>query len=186
MGLRQVRGKPPEEFFAVPGPLPPAPLVLDGDWHPRQAANLMLDVKTTCTNRDYPMRFLRGGDAVTFAGQPPGQLGPITCLQAPTPTLRPPRRRAAHWRILSQLGLNHKTLTDPVDGVHVLQEMLRLCDLSDQTAESVVGAVNRQIVEGIRSLQTRRVRSRMPRCAPRSGAPHEGHVPCAVPCRGAF
>ena len=134
--------------------------VLDGDWQPRQPANLMLDVQTTCTNRDYPTRFLRGGDAITYVGQPPGQLGPITCLQAPTPALRPPRRRAAHWRILSQLGLNHKTLTDPVDGVHVLQEMLRLCDLSDQTAESVAGAVNRQIVEGIRSLHTRRVLGR--------------------------
>jgi type VI secretion system protein ImpG len=134
--------------------------VLDGDWHPRQPANLMLDVQTTCTNRDYPMRFLRGGDPMIMLSQAPGPLGPIICLQAPTPTMRPPRRRAAHWRVLSQLGLNHKTLTDPVDGVRLLQEMLRLCDLSDQTAESVVGAVNRQSIEGIHSLQTRRVLGR--------------------------
>lgn len=134
--------------------------LLDGDWHPRQPANLMLDVQTTCTNRDYPMRFVRGGDPMTLLTEAPGPIGPITCLQAPTPTLRPPRRRTAHWRVLAQLGLNHKTLTDPVDGVRVLQEMLRLCDLSDQTAESVTGAVNRQIVEGIKSLQTRRVLGR--------------------------
>lgn len=134
--------------------------VLDGDWHPRQPANLMLDVQTTCTNRDYPSRFLRGGDSLVFVGTPPAPLGPISILHAATPTLRPPRRRAAHWRVLSQLGLNHKTMTDPVEGVRVLQEMLRLCDLSDQTAESVVGAVNRQVVEGIRSLQTRRVLGR--------------------------
>ncbi len=134
--------------------------LLDGDWHPRQPANLMLDVQATCTNRDYPARFLRGGDPLALLGPSPGPLGPITCLSAPTPTLRPPRRRAAHWRVLSQLGLNHKTLTDPVDGVRVLQEMLRLCDFSDQTAESVVGAVNRQVVEGIHSLQTRRVLGR--------------------------
>jgi type VI secretion system protein ImpG len=120
----------------------------------------MLDVQTTCTNRDYPARFLRGGDPLIFLGQPPGPFGPIILLQAPTPTLRPPRRRAAHWRLLSQLGLNHKTLTDPVDGTRFLQEMLRLCDFSDQSAESVVGAVNRLIVEGLKSLQTRRVLGR--------------------------
>lgn len=134
--------------------------VLDGDWHPRLPANLMLDVQTTCTNRDYPSRFLRGGDPLIYLGQPPGPFGPIILLQAPTPTLRPPRRRAAHWRLLSQLGLNHKTLTDPVDGIRFLQEMMRLCDFSDQSAESVVGAVNRLIVEGLKSLQTRRVLGR--------------------------
>lgn len=134
--------------------------VLDGDWHPHQPANLMLDVQSTCTNRDYPSRFLRGGDPLMYLGTPPVPIGPIACLYAPTPTLRPPRRRAAHWRVLSQLGLNHKTMTDPVEGVRVLQEMLRLCDFSDQSAESVVGAVNRQVVEGIRSLQTRRVLGR--------------------------
>jgi type VI secretion system protein ImpG len=51
-------------------------------------------------------------------------------------------------------------MTDPIEGARVLQEMLRLCDFSDQSAESVIGAVNRLVIEGIRSLQTRRVLGR--------------------------
>jgi type VI secretion system protein ImpG len=134
--------------------------VLDGGWNARRPAKLMLDVQTTCTNRDYPNRFLRGGELLRLEPAPETPPGPITLLLAPTQTLRPPLRRGAHWRLLSQMGLDHKTLTDPVEGVRVLQETLRLCDYSDPVIESVLRAVNRQIIEGITSLQTRRVLGR--------------------------
>ena len=134
--------------------------VLDGAGDPRRPANLMLDVQTTCTNRDYPNRFLRGGDVLRLERPGDDPVGAITLLVAPTATLRPPRRRAAHWRLLSQLGLDHKTLTDPTEGVRILQETLRLCDYSDPEVETLLRAVNRQIIEGIAGLSTKRVLGR--------------------------
>jgi type VI secretion system protein ImpG len=133
--------------------------VLDGGWSPHRPANLMLDVQTTCTNRDFPSRFLRGGDVLRLE-RPGEKIGSVTMLVAPTPTLRPPRRRALHWRLLSQLGLDHKTLTDPTEGVRMLQESLRLCDYSDPEIEPLLRAVNRQAIEGIASLSSRRVLGR--------------------------
>jgi type VI secretion system protein ImpG len=134
--------------------------VLDGDWGPEKPANLMLDLQITCTNRDYPSRFLRGGDSLRLLETPEQPTGPITLLVAPTPSLRAPRRRSAHWRLLSQLGLGHKTLTDPVEGVRGLQEALRLCDYSDPVFDALLQAVNRQMIEGVMGLSTRRVLGR--------------------------
>jgi type VI secretion system protein ImpG len=55
------------------------------------------------------------------------------------------------------LALNHLSISDPVEGRAALQEMLRLYDFSDpQTGQQLV-AVNRQLIDGISSVSSRRV-----------------------------
>src|SRR5262249_11886611 len=76
--------------------------------------------------------------------------------------LRPPRRRRAHWRLLSHLSLNHLSLTDPAEGKLALQEILRLYDFSDVDAgQQQMAAVNRQLIDGIESVSSRRVVGRV-------------------------
>jgi type VI secretion system protein ImpG len=130
--------------------------LVDRDWHPRRPADRVLHVQTTCTNRDYPSRFLRGRDVLVGDPSAPAPPGPVRCLSAPAAALRPPLRRYAHWRLLAQLGVNHKSLADPHEGLDTLREVLRLCDFTDAEPGSLRGAVNRQLVEGMTGLRARR------------------------------
>jgi type VI secretion system protein ImpG len=83
--------------------------------------------------------------------------GGIRCLRAPSPPLRPPQRRGAHWRLLSHLNLNHLSLTEGKEGREALQEILRLYDFSDPESGRQVAAVTRKLIEGIVAVSTRRV-----------------------------
>jgi type VI secretion system protein ImpG len=87
-------------------------------------------------NRDLPLRLPFGGGqpALTLDGIVPG-LAEVTAITKPTPTRRPPRRRAAVWKLIGQLSLNHLGLTGGARGAQVLREMLALYDVSD-TPES--------------------------------------------------
>jgi type VI secretion system protein ImpG len=145
--------------------------LVDSGFDPRRAADAVLHVKTTCSNRDWAVRFVRGGEALSFepgegplvrdpALPAPAGLQNIACLHLPTPTLRPPLRRGTYWRLVAQNNLNHVSLTDPVEGRLALQEMLRLCDFSDATAPQLA-AVNQQIIEGITALRCRPARARV-------------------------
>ncbi len=134
-------------------------VLIDRAFDPRLPSEAMLDVRTTCSNRDLPSRYQRGGDVLLPEGA--ALPGSVRCLQAPTPPLRPPLRRAAHWRLLAQNVLNHVPLSDAAEGRAALQEILRLCDFADPAAgQQLLTAVNRQMVEGIVGLQARRVLGR--------------------------
>jgi type VI secretion system protein ImpG len=84
------------------------------------------------TNRDLPSRLPFGGGrphlevAEGIAG-----LGPVSALTKPTPTRRPARRRAALWKLIGQLSLNHMSLVGGGEGAKVLRELLALYDMSD-------------------------------------------------------
>jgi type VI secretion system protein ImpG len=135
--------------------------LVDLNFHPRQPAEAVLDVRTTCTNRDLPGRFQRAGHELFLEPGGAARQGPIRCLTAPSPALRPPLRRGAHWRLLSQLAINHATLTDPDEGREVLRELLRLCDFTDPEAgQQQLALVNRHMIEGITALSSRTVLGR--------------------------
>jgi type VI secretion system protein ImpG len=110
----------------------------------------VLDVDTTCSSRDLPNRLPFGG------GQPRlrfseggGPIKRIECLTAPTPTRRPLLRDRTAWRLVSQLHLNHLSLSGP-EGSEAFREILRLHD---------VGAleVNQAMIRGVLSLASRPV-----------------------------
>jgi type VI secretion system protein ImpG len=88
------------------------------------------------TNRDLPARLPFGGGRpeLTISGTIAG-LGKASALTKPTPTRRPARRRAAVWKLIGQLSLNHLSLVGDATGGQALREALALYDVGD-TAES--------------------------------------------------
>jgi type VI secretion system protein ImpG len=127
----------------------------DLDFDPRAPADSVLVVRTTCLNRDLPRRLQQAGDELAFELEQVAPLAGIRCVRAPGPTLRPPLRRGAHWRLLSHLNLNHLSLSDPVEGREALQEILRLYDFSDPEAGQQLAAVTRHQIEGILAVSSR-------------------------------
>jgi type VI secretion system protein ImpG len=147
--------------------------LVDLQFNPRLPAEATLVVRTLCTNRDLPHAVQMSGETLHYELEGAAPLLGIRAVRPPTPTLRPPRRRRAHWRLLSHLSLNHLSLTDPVEGKVALQEILRLYDFSDvEAGQQQMAAVNRQLIDGIESVASRRVVGRVP------GAPASGF------CRG--
>ncbi len=80
-----------------------------------------------------------------------GGLIRASCLVSPTPTYRQLDRRTYHWRLISQLSLNHLSLTDP-QGFESLRQILRLYNPSD-------GPENESIIESIQSIRYSRERA---------------------------
>jgi type VI secretion system protein ImpG len=139
---------------------------------PSAPADSVLVVRTLCSNRDLPLKLPRTGEEVRFETTFAAPLARIRCLRNPTAPLRPPLRQGAYWRLISHLNLNHLSLADPVEGLAALRELLRLYDFSDPQIDSQLASVNRQLIEGITALASRRV-------VGRTGSPVSGGF-----CRG--
>lgn len=146
--------------------------LVDLDFDPHLPAEAALVVRCTCTNRDLPVKLQHLGDALRFELEMAAPLKGVRCLRRPTAPLRPPIRRKAHWRLLSHLALNHLSISAPRAARESLQEMLRLYDFSDQNSGQQLSAVNRQIIDGITAVNSRRVVGRI-------GGPSDGGF-----CRG--
>ena len=123
---------------------------------PAVAGKQVAHVKTTCLNRDLPARLPFGGGQpglrLTEGG---GAIERLECLTAPTPTLRPPLRHGAVWRLISHLNLNHLSISDAGQGAAALREILRLYDFRDS-------AQTRAMIEGITEVTSRLVTARLP------------------------
>ena len=72
----------------------------------------------------------------------------ITCMTAPTPTLRPPAGQRSYWRLVSHLSLNHLSLADSDNGADGLREILRLYDFRDSPE-------TRAIIDSILSIKSK-------------------------------
>ncbi len=116
--------------------------IVDTQFDPASPQTDTLSLTVTCTNRDLP-------STLAF-GQPDGDLSmegssiarSVTFLRKPTPSLRLGGGRAAQWRLISMLSLNHLSLVQ--NGLPTLKEMLSLHDLphsaiSARQIEGVVG-----------------------------------------------
>lgn len=115
--------------------------IVDLDFDPAQPQTDTLSIDLTCTNRDLPASLSFGhvdGD-LTMEGTSIARH--ISFLRKPTPSLRLPGGRAAQWRLISLLALNHLSLVQ--DCLPALKEMLRLHDLSRSgiTARQIDGIV---------------------------------------------
>jgi type VI secretion system protein ImpG len=126
---------------------------VDPDFTPKRPADKTITVRALCTNRDLPSRLPFGGDQGDLQMEAPGPVGRVRCLSKPTPALRPPLGRKAHWRLISHLSLNHLSIVDDEEGAEVLRTILRLYDWADS-------AVTRQQIAGISRVSSRRVAAR--------------------------
>jgi type VI secretion system protein ImpG len=131
--------------------------LVDMAFDPRMPADTVLVVRTVCTNRDLPLKLPRVGEEVRFETTFAAPLARIGCLHNPSAPLRAPLRRGAYWRLVSHLNLNHLSLSNSAEGLPALQEILRLYDYSDPQIDSQLASVNRQLIEGIVGLKSRRV-----------------------------
>jgi type VI secretion system protein ImpG len=125
--------------------------LVDMNFNPRVPAVEVLNVRTTCTNRDLPARLPFGGREGDFEVEGSGLLSKARCLTKPTETLRPARRRALQWRLISHLNLNYLSIIESQNGTpEALQEILHLYNFDDSSA-------TRKQILGITGIESRKV-----------------------------
>lgn len=125
--------------------------LVNSEFNPRAPAAEVLNVKTTCTNRDLPARLPFGGRDADFETEGTAILARVRCLTKPTETIRPPQRRAAQWRLISHLNLNYLSLVENQSGApEALQEILQLYNFADSAA-------TRGQILGLTGIESRRV-----------------------------
>ena len=120
----------------------------DLGFSPMAPAEDQVLVRVLCVNRDLPTPPTEGNRSeVRFETR--GQYGTVQSVRVPTPTLRPPPRTGAYWRLVSHLSLNHLSITDPEQGRDALREYLRLYDYADPRVYPKLASVNKQVVDGL-------------------------------------
>jgi type VI secretion system protein ImpG len=129
--------------------------LVDLNRSPAATAGWTVDVETTCLSRDLPQRLPFGGDQprlqLTEGG---GPVGRVTCLTAPTRTLRPALRQGSLWRLISHLTLGHLSLVEHDDKALALREILKLYDFVDS-------AEVRKMIDGVDGIRSRHVVGRV-------------------------
>ncbi len=117
--------------------------IVDIDLDPSAPQTDTLSIELTCTNRDLPTNLsfgLQGGDLFLEGGS---VAKTISLLRKPSQPQQFARGRAAHWRLISHLSLNHLSIVQ--SGVEALKEMLRLYNINRS-------AVSSQHIEGVTGL----------------------------------
>lgn len=124
--------------------------LVDQNFDPRVPAVEVLNIQTTCTNRDLPARLPFGGKEGDFEVEGTALLSRVRCLTKPTDTIRPPQRRSAQWRLISHLNLNYLSLVNSENGnPEALQEILHLYNFTDSS-------VTRKQILGISRVEARK------------------------------
>jgi type VI secretion system protein ImpG len=125
--------------------------LVDLDFNPTLPATELLSATVTCTNRDLVSRlsWQREWGELEGEGLPMVQ---ARCLVKPTPTVRPPLRGSAQWRLVSHLALNRLSIVQ-TGGLEALQEILRLYCPDDESA--------RQQIRGLAGLRSQASVSRV-------------------------
>ncbi|MDH5258427.1 MAG: type VI secretion system baseplate subunit TssF, partial [Gammaproteobacteria bacterium] len=117
--------------------------------------NWILNIKTTCLNRDLPGRLpFGGGQPYLQLGEGNAPLSSVQCITPPTKTKRVELRESTRWRLISHLNLNHLSLMDSDHGADVLREILALYNFDDSPT-------TRSLIEGIVSISSQQVMSRV-------------------------
>ncbi len=130
--------------------------LVDLNFNPRVPPVEVLNVRVTCSNRDLPARLPFGGREGDFEIEGTALFSRVRCLTKPTDTVRPPQRRAAQWRLISHLGLNHLSLVENPKSQtpEALQEILMLYDFVGSSA-------TRKQILGMTGIKSRRVTRQM-------------------------
>ncbi len=106
--------------------------VVDAELSPASLADGILTIETVCVNRDLPKQIPYGGGrpAISMV-EGATEVTAVRCITPPGQTLRAPPPRRMGWRLISQLTLNHLSLTGGPAGADALREIIRLHDLRD-------------------------------------------------------
>jgi type VI secretion system protein ImpG len=117
---------------------------VDASQNPMTPAVETLSLDVMATNRDLPHLLAPGtvgGDLFMEGGGPARS---IALLRKPTRSHRIERDKGMLWRLVSQLSLNHLSLTG--GGIDALRELLRLYDLPRS-------ASNRRQIDGLAGIE---------------------------------
>jgi type VI secretion system protein ImpG len=118
--------------------------LVDPRFAPYQQIRGVLYADLMCFNRDLPEILAEQRDASRIAFELAGGKGPVSeirCLVTPTSVFRGHLGRRNLWPLISQLSLNHLSLSDAHDSVVALREILALNDVreSEQTRNLIAG-----------------------------------------------
>lgn len=119
---------------------------LNLDFDPACPPDQIIYAHTLCSNRRLALE-LR--DLAELQIENPAPVHSVCCLVKPTPPALPLLGGPTAWQSVSNLSLNHLSLSSP-EGLHALREMLRVYSLNH--APSV-----RQQINGIRKMDCRNV-----------------------------
>jgi type VI secretion system protein ImpG len=111
---------------------------LDGEFSEPNAE--VLTAQCTCSNHDLPSRLSFNAIDGDFDAEGFGAVQNIRALHRPTASYDPPRGKGQMWRLISQLSLNHLSLSE--GGLPALQEILRLHNFSaSPQLETQIGSI---------------------------------------------
>ncbi len=116
--------------------------LVDLAFQPNVPEDLVLSIETTCLNRDVPADLpFGGGQPALDLSEPNAAITSISCVTAPTPTLRPPRGEEGYFGLVSHLALNHLSLVGD-EAAASLREILSLYDFRNAPeTRSMIGGV---------------------------------------------
>lgn len=134
---------------------------VDLQFRPSLPPEATLAVRISCTNRHVPNQLQRFADNLRMDLEGAAPLAALRCVRRPTLPLQPPLRRGLHWRVLSQLTLNHLSITDEDEGKLALQEILRVYDFITHESADQQAAVISNLIDGIVSVSSKRVVGRV-------------------------
>lgn len=128
----------------------------DAEFAADRPADAVLSIDALCTNRDLPgeLPFGRGQPRMRLVEGAAG-ITRISCLTAPTSTLRAPLREHGFWRLISHLSLGHLSVVGGAEGAAAMKEVLRLYDLRDS-------AETRAAVDGLLAISAKPGVARVP------------------------
>lgn len=124
---------------------------IDLDADPTTPADDIVYAHVLCTNRRLPEEIPPEAIYTTDQGLP---VQSITGLSTPTPPIDPPLGGRHLWKLVSNLSLNHLSLSSRPESLQALREMIRLY------STGISSDVEQQL-EGIRSMATRTVSRRL-------------------------
>lgn len=127
--------------------------IVDHDESPASPDAQILSLDVTCSNRDLPASLPHGRADGDLLASGILDRSPIRFLRKPTRARRFPADERAHWRLISHLTLNQRSLSEL--GVDELRQMLALYDLSRSPA------IQKQIA-GLAGLSQRTVMDWVP------------------------
>lgn len=117
---------------------------VDFEFNPQDPPSETAYAEVWCTNRDLgnhipPEALFQAEEAVPAHR--------IVCLDKPTKQIPPPSEGQTQWRLISQLSLNHLSLSSEDQSLKALKEMIRLYSSAEQLGRA-------QDIDGIVSMRT--------------------------------